>query len=99
MTRIDGYETDVIMEGMMLVFSHTDRPGILGKLGTMLGKFKVNIASLHLGRETAGGSAVTIMNVDNHPSGEALRALQAMDEISSLKVVSLEPNTSFSKKG
>lgn len=98
-TRIDGYDTDVILEGIMLVFSHIDQPGILGQLGSMLGKFNVNIASMHLGREAPGGKAVTIMNVDSPPSVEALKALQAMEEIGSLKVVTLEMNPPNSKKG
>ena len=91
--RIDGYETDVVAEGLMLVFSHTDKPGILGRMGTLLGQHGVNIASLHLGRDAAGGNAVAVMNVDSEPGPEALKGLRNMAEIRELKVVRLEKST------
>ncbi|MCK8826691.1 phosphoglycerate dehydrogenase [Natroniella acetigena] len=62
--NIDNYGIDLIPEGSLLVTSHQDQPGIVGKVGTLLGENGINIASMQLGRNKAGGDAVMVLNID-----------------------------------
>src|SRR5256885_554616 len=57
--------------GVILILENTDRPGIVGRIGTLLGGHNVNIATMSLSRNQAGGTALTGLNLDNVP-GEGL---------------------------
>jgi len=85
------YSTPVEMpiHGIMLLLSNTDRPGIVGYLGTLLGKHKVNIASMSLSRETAGGEAFTVLNLDSEPSDAVIAELEKDSCIRNVRVVKL----------
>jgi D-3-phosphoglycerate dehydrogenase len=69
--------------------NNKDRPGIVGYLGTLLAKHKVNIANMSLTRETAGGLALMVLNLDSAPSKAVLNELQKDNDISNVKVVKL----------
>jgi len=85
--QVGGYDTDVTPSKLMLIFHHSDEPGIIGKMGTILGKHRVNIASMNLGRKKVGGKAIAIMNID-HPAKEAvLDELRKLPQILELKQV------------
>jgi D-3-phosphoglycerate dehydrogenase len=62
LVAVDGIPIDAPLEGTMIVIRNTDQPGVIGAVGTLLGKHKVNIANFALGR--AGTSAVGVVNVD-----------------------------------
>ena len=66
-----------------------DRPGMVGYLGTLLSKHEVNIASMSLSRDTAGGQALTVLNLDSVPPAEVLDEIQKDPDISNVKVVRL----------
>ena len=66
-----------------------DRPGIVGYLGTLLARHKVNIASMSLSRDTAGGHALTVLNLDSVPPAEVLDEIQNDPDISNVTVVRL----------
>ena len=57
----------------MLYITNDDKPGFIGRLGTLLGESKVNIATFHLGRDAPGGSAIALVQVDQPISPELLR--------------------------
>jgi len=61
---LDGYRVNIVPEGLILVFSNIDKPGVIGRVGTILGNAQVNIAGMQVGRRTPGGEAVTVINVD-----------------------------------
>lgn len=61
---LDGYRVNIVPEGLILVFSNVDKPGVIGRVGTILGNAQVNIAGMQVGRQTPGGEAVTVINVD-----------------------------------
>jgi len=63
LVRIGEFDLDVIPEGYMLLCSNLDKPGVIGKIGTILGNRKINIAGMQVGRKTVGGKALTIINV------------------------------------
>ena len=75
--------------GVILILENTDRPGIVGRLGTLLGEHNVNIATMSLSRNQAGGTALTVLNLDNAPSEELLQEIRGSDDIHSAQVIEL----------
>src|SRR5438552_10774937 len=75
--------------GVILVLENTDRPGIVGRIGTLLGEHNVNIATMSLSRNQAGGTALTILNLDNAPDDELLEKIRASGDIHSAQVIQL----------
>jgi D-3-phosphoglycerate dehydrogenase len=75
--------------GIVLVLENTDRPGIVGRIGTLLGNHGVNIATMSLSRNQAGGTALTVLNLDTAPSEELLAEIRASDDIHSAQVIEL----------
>ena len=61
-----------IMDGVMLIFTHRDVPGLIGFIGTIFGKHQVNIAQMTVGRQQPGGEAIAVLNLDSPPPEEAL---------------------------
>jgi len=75
--------------GIVLVLENTDRPGIVGRIGTLLGDHGVNIATMSLSRNQAGGTALTVLNLDTSPSEELLAEIRASGDIHSAQVIEL----------
>src|SRR5437764_644098 len=76
-------------QGVVLVLENTDRPGMVGRIGTLLGEHGVNIATMSLSRNQAGGTALTVLNLDTAPSEELLREIDASEDIHSAQVIQL----------
>jgi D-3-phosphoglycerate dehydrogenase len=76
-------------QGVVLVLENTDRPGIVGRVGTLLGEHGVNIATMSLSRNEAGGTALTVLNLDTVPDAELLAAIRGSEDIRSAQVVQL----------
>jgi D-3-phosphoglycerate dehydrogenase len=87
--RIDDYRVDAIPGGQMMVARNTDEPGVIGHLGTIMGKYDVNIAGMFNAREAHGGEALTVYNVDQEVPEEARRELESDDRIIETKYISL----------
>ncbi|MEL7086238.1 MAG: phosphoglycerate dehydrogenase [Cyanobacteria bacterium P01_A01_bin.3] len=64
-TSIDEYPINVPPANNMLMTLHRDMPGMIGKIGSLLGSYNVNIASMHLGRKIVRGDAVMILSLDD----------------------------------
>jgi len=75
--------------GVLLVLENTDRPGMVGRIGTLLGDYGVNIATMSLSRNQAGGTALTVLNLDTAPSEELLSEIRASEDIHSAQVIEL----------
>jgi D-3-phosphoglycerate dehydrogenase len=75
--------------GVILVLENSDRPGIVGRIGTLLGEHNVNIATMSLSRNQAGGTALTILNLDNAPGDDLLKEIRGGEDIRSAQVVQL----------
>jgi len=75
--------------GVVLVLENTDRPGMVGRIGTLLGDHGVNIATMSLSRNQAGGTALTVLNLDTAPSPELLDQIRASEDIRSAQVIEL----------
>src|SRR5690349_4364782 len=87
--RVYSQPTEIVPSGVVLLLNNKDRPGIVGYLGTLLGKHKVNIASMSLSRDTVGGFALTALNLDSVPPGEVLDEIRRDPDISNVEVVKL----------
>jgi D-3-phosphoglycerate dehydrogenase len=75
--------------GVVLVLENTDRPGMVGRIGMLLGDHGVNIATMSLSRNQAGGTALTVLNLDTAPTADVLAAIRASDDIHSAQVIEL----------
>jgi D-3-phosphoglycerate dehydrogenase len=87
--RVYSQATEIVPSGIVLLLNNKDRPGIVGYLGTLMAKGKVNIASMSLSRDTVGGHALTVLNLDSVPPPEILEEIQRDPDISNVKVVKL----------
>jgi D-3-phosphoglycerate dehydrogenase len=87
--QLGPYHLDTFMDGVMLIFTHRDVPGLIGFIGTIFGKHQVNIAQMTVGRQVPGGEAIAVLNLDSMPPEEALKEVRAHPQISSLSVVRL----------
>ncbi len=86
---INGREVEVAAEGKLLVLENLDQPGMVGSVGTLLGKDKVNIADMSLSRLTPGGTAYMVVRVDTEPSEAARNELKNNPAIKQAKFVQL----------
>src|SRR4030095_14999782 len=75
--------------GVVLVLENTDRPGMGGRIGTLLGDHGVNIAAMSLSRNQAGGTALTVLNLDSAPNTALLEKIRAGEDIRSAQVIQL----------
>src|SRR5262245_6233988 len=91
LVQIDDHRLEAYLDGVLLVFTHTDVPGIIGRVGTICGEHKVNIAQMAVGRSAPGGPATGVLNLDGQPPAEALAAVRAAPDITSATVIQLPP--------
>ncbi len=79
--RLRDLDIEFTPEGYVLVLSYEDRPGMVGKIGSILGRQNVNIASMHVGRKTKRGRAIVVLILDEDltPAGlaEVAREVEA----------------------
>jgi D-3-phosphoglycerate dehydrogenase / 2-oxoglutarate reductase len=87
--RLFGQPVEIVPEGILFIMNNKDKPGMVGYIGTLMAKHKVNIANMSLNRDIAGGQALTILNLDTAPNQEVLAELQRDPDISNVRVVKL----------
>ncbi|WP_248925384.1 phosphoglycerate dehydrogenase [Paenibacillus hamazuiensis] len=87
--QIDQYPVDIPPEGTLLLISHNDKPGIIGKVGTLLGNNDVNIATMQVGRKVVGGSAVMILTTDKMTPQDVLNQLGQLDDLTDVKQLTI----------
>ena len=86
---IDDYEVNLILEGLMGIIKYVDLPGTIGTIGTILGKYNINIGEMQVGRKSAGGEAVMVLKVDQKITDEAISELEQNEDIKVVKSVIL----------
>lgn len=93
LVQLGEYRLDAFLDGILMVFTHRDVPGIIGKVGTIFGAHGVNIAQMAVGRggEAPGGEAIGVLNLDHAPSTEALQDVRGIEAIQSAMVIELPP--------
>ena len=86
---IDQYPVNVSPSRYMLVTRHRDMPGIIGKLGSLLGSNNVNIASMQVGRKIVRGEAVMVLSIDDPIPNKLLDTIIKVEGITSANPVTL----------
>lgn len=87
--KIDEYYVELALLGDILVIQNWDRAGIIGTLGTLLGKENVNIAAMTFDRQSPGGKAITVLNVDNPVLPGVLDKIKKTENILGAKVIKI----------
>jgi D-3-phosphoglycerate dehydrogenase len=87
--QLGQYRLEAYLDGVLLVFTHQDVPGLIGFIGTIFGARGVNIAQMNVGRRQPGGEAIAVLNLDSTPPDDALAELARHPKIASLRVVKL----------
>lgn len=88
-TRIGGFSVDVTPRRTLLVLSNADVPGVIGRVGTLLGDAHVNIAEYHQARMSEGGDALAAVSVDGDVDESVRARLLQLPDITSATVVRL----------
>jgi D-3-phosphoglycerate dehydrogenase len=76
LVRALGYEIEVELDPLMLLVVNDDRPGMIGRLGTLLGETGVNIANMAVSRNRRGARALMALSVDTRPPDELLERMR-----------------------
>ncbi len=87
--EINGFLFDLTPQGKLLLIKNYDVPGVIGKLGSILGKYRVNIAGFQLGRSEKGKEAKGVILVDDDVPQSALSEIREIPEILEVKQVNL----------
>ncbi|MBI4668521.1 MAG: phosphoglycerate dehydrogenase [Elusimicrobia bacterium] len=87
--KIGELFVDVIPSGTLLVIANLDKPGMIGKVGTLLGKEKINIADMRVGRKAKGGEAIMVLTIDAAISTETMDKLNRLPGITRAVCVNL----------
>jgi len=87
--KIGEFYVEASPFGHILVMKNWDVPGIIGNVGTLMGKHNINIAAMVFGRKTPGGEAVSILNIDSPVSPELLEKIKRIDNILEVKLIKL----------
>ena len=87
--RVFSQPVEIVPSGVVFMMNNKDRPGIIGYIGSLMGKHGVNIASMSLSRDAAGGEAFTVLNLDSVPPQALLDDLAKDKDISNVRVVKL----------
>lgn len=88
--RIGAFRVDVAPRGVMLVLRNRDVPGVIGRVGTLLGEASVNIAEYHQARLQVGGEALAAVSVDSRIPADVLERLAGLPEILDVRQVDME---------
>ena len=87
--EIDGHEVDAVADGTMLITHHRDVPGMVGRIGTILGNADVNISTMQVARSTRGGGAMMVLDVDRAVPSDVLDAISRVGGIESVRSIQL----------
>jgi D-3-phosphoglycerate dehydrogenase len=87
--RINDLPVEAVPEGVLFLMENKDRPGIVGWIGTIMGKHKINIAGMSLARNQKGGTALTVLNLDSVPGPAVIAEITHEKDITGVKVAKL----------
>jgi D-3-phosphoglycerate dehydrogenase / 2-oxoglutarate reductase len=87
--RFEDFRLEFRPAGKLLVLRNRDVPGVVGKLGSILGEGGVNIAEIHLARRDGDPDAMAVMRLDQAPSPATLERLRALPEVKQVRLADL----------
>ena len=83
--QVKGINMEAELGAHMLYITNADKPGFIGALGTTLGDAGVNIATFHLGRQTEGGDAIALVEIDEAIAPDVLNAVNSLPHVQQAK--------------
>ncbi|MBU8879149.1 phosphoglycerate dehydrogenase [Bacillus sp. FJAT-29790] len=86
---LNGFNIDFLPEGNLLYVQHMDRPGVIGRVGKILGDHSINIATMQVGRKQAGGEAIMVLSTDKSTEDHSLELVKQLDDIVSINRIIL----------
>jgi D-3-phosphoglycerate dehydrogenase len=87
--RLNDQPVEIVPEGVLFLMNNKDRPGMVGHIGTVMGGHGINIASMSLSRDAAGGEALTVLNLDSVPPQALLKEIQQDADIRNVRIIKL----------
>lgn len=87
--EINQFQVEVVSEGQMILIDNVDQPGVIGRVGRVLGDHGVNIARMQCSRGERGGQALLILGLDAPPPADVLETIKREDGILSVRLVDL----------
>ena len=88
-TEIEGYDVEVPLAGHHVVFTYTDRPGIVAQYGAAFGEAGINIAAMQIARRAAGAEALSVLTIDSPAEAAVLDDVRERIRATSLKAIDL----------
>ncbi len=88
-TEINDFRIEATLRGRLLVMHNRDVPGVIGRVGTILGEHGINISAFHLGRRERGGEAMAVIEIDTTVSQNTIAGLRALPEILTVREIDL----------
>ncbi len=94
---LDGIDIEAPLRGTLIALRNHDVPGVIGRIGTVIGEHGINVANFALGRAdeshpSAQGMALAVIQVEGEITGAVMRALRAIDAVVEVRLVRLEPS-------
>ena len=89
--KMNDYRVDVRPESYLLYIKHHDIPGMIGRVGSTLGNFDINIGTMQVGRAGVGGDAIMVLTLDKIVESEVIQALMALNGLNDAQFLEL-PN-------
>ena len=89
-TEIDGFNIEMTPQGAVLVIFNDDKPGVIGSVGTICGKYNINICTMGVGQKLAEQKAVLVVSLDKEPDAEAVDELGKLDFVNEIYVCNLD---------
>ncbi len=87
--KINDIYVEAKPEGCMLVIHNKDVPGIIGEIGTLLGKNGINIARMSFGRDEPGRNAISVLNIDCEVPSDIIEQIRKAENIKDVKLIKL----------
>jgi len=87
--KVNDFYVDAVPSGYMMLTKHKDVAGMIGQIGTILGKNKINIAAMAVGRKKKGGEAITVINIDVAVKDKVLKEIKSAKNIKDAKLIKL----------
>ena len=87
MVQLNDYVLDAIPEGPLILTFHKDEPGVVGKLGTVVGATGCNISRMQIGQSKDQSSALGVLNLEGDVDAALLEQVQAIDAVEQARLV------------
>ncbi|MBD8004819.1 phosphoglycerate dehydrogenase [Bacillus norwichensis] len=87
--KMNEYSVDVRPERFLLYIEHHDLPGMIGRVGSILGSHQINIGTMQVGRAEAGGEAIMVLTLDKKVDDEVAKELVEMDGLRAVQFLEL----------